>query len=86
MIEYSAVKRLGFKKRTSHDSVYIDRYGRGYFWMEFVAIISFSKCKNEIIFNWNCDELNIKVYKNEELIECFDDFEEFIEFFEIFIK
>ena len=81
MIEYIDIKKLGFKKETSKDDVYENRYGREYFWMSYMFTVN----SNEITFNWDCDSLKIDVFKNgTKKIKSFDDYDEFIEFFEIF--
>lgn len=87
MIEFADIKQLGFKKVQSNDSVYENRYGRPYFWMEYTSTILFKYGKNEITFNWDCDKLTVSVFKNDtEKIAEFSEYDKFINCFSIFIK
>lgn len=85
MIEYSDIKDLGFKKVEEHDSVYELRYGRKYSYMEFICNIECKGYSNEIIMNWDCDALSVKVFVNEKFARVFNEFDGFISFFDLFI-
>ena len=87
MIEFTDIKQLGFKKVRGNDSVYENRYGRQYFWMEYTATVLLKGGKNEITFNWDCDKLTVSVFKNDtEKIAEFDEYDKFINYFAIFMK
>ena len=86
MINYIDVKKLGFKKVQGNDSVYEDKFGRPYWYMDFLVIVSCPDFTNEIIFIWDCDTRNVKVFRNEKLVESFEKFEELVNCFTIFTK
>ena len=85
MIPFADIKKLGFSKVRENDSVYEAQYGRPYWYMEFKAVVQCMGYANEIVFNWDCDTLNVNVFKNEnEHIATFSEFEDFIKFFTVF--
>ena len=86
MINYIDVKNIGFKKVQGNDSVYEDQFGRPYWYMEFLATVSCPDFTNEIIFIWDCDTRNVKVFRNEKFVESFEKFEELVNYFTIFTK
>lgn len=84
MIDFVDIQKLGFKKESAHDTVYENQYGRPYWYMTFYASIACKGYTNEIIFNWDCDTRNVKVFRNEKFVESFEKFEDFIKFFSLF--
>jgi len=86
MIDYIDIKNLGFKRKSFKDSVYENKFGRPYWWMEYEAKAAFTGGTNTILFNWDCDNRTIKVYVNEKYYNKFDEWTPFIDFFELFSK
>jgi hypothetical protein len=84
MIDYIDIKKLGFKRKCFKDSVYENQFGREYWWMEYEAKTTFIAGSNTILFNWDCDKREIKVYVNENIYCIFNDWEPFINFFRLF--
>ena len=84
MIDFADIHKLGFKKESANDTVYENQYGRPYWYMTFYASIACRGYTNEIIFNWDCDTRNVKVFRNEKFVSEFEKFEDFINFFSLF--
>ena len=85
MIQFVDIQKLGFKKESASDQVYENQHGRPYWYMCFYASIACHGYTNEIVFNWDCDSLEVKVFKNDkEHIFTFSEYEDFIKFFSVF--